>query len=118
MEAGNIPFEFTAEKRPLNILRQFVSVFANKGWLDQTLRIKRRDRKYSIFCSNREFIAYRINDDWGISPGIPGWPVCIIDHNQIIEDSEMSELASNEPSAHDWLHCLANGDFEVILEPY
>ncbi len=118
MEAGNRPSEFTAEKGPLNILRQFVSVFANKGWRDQTLRIKRCDRKYSVFCSKSEFMAYRINDNWGNSPGMPGWPVCIIDHNQIIEDAEMSELASTEPSAHDWLHCLANGDFEVILESY
>lgn len=116
MEAGNIPFKYTAKMRPLEVLQQFVGVFANKGWLNQTLRIKHRDGRYSISCSEKEFIAYRINDNCHISPGFPGWPVCIIDPDRIIEDSEMSEFVSNEPSVHGWLRCIANSDFEIIQE--
>ena len=114
MGVGNMPFEYTAETRPADILQQFVGVFANKGWLNETIRIKHRDRRYRILCTERVFIAYRINDNWGISPGIPGWAVCIVDHEQIVEDSETSPFASDEPRAHDWLRCIADGDFEAI----
>ena len=98
----------------MDVLQKFVGVFASKGWLNQTLRIKHHDRRYRICCSEREFFAYRINDHCGVSPGFPGWPVCIVTHDQIIEDSDMSAFASTEPSAHDWLRCIAEGDFELI----
>lgn len=114
LETGVISFEDTGEMRPAEVLQKFVGVFANKGWLNQTIRIKHRDRRYRILCSEGTFIAYRINDNCGISPGIPGWAVCIVDHDQIIEDSTMSACASTEPGAHDWLRCIANGDFEAI----
>ena len=114
MKAGNTSFRDPQEKKPMDVFQKFVGVFESKGWLNQTLRIKHRDRRYRICCSEREFFAYRINDHCGVLPGFPGWPVCIVTHDQIIEDSDMSAFASTEPSAHDWLRCIADGDFELI----
>lgn len=114
MKEGNMPFQDPAEKKPMDVMQKFVDVFASKGWLNQTTRIKHRDKRYRIFCSEREFFAYRINDNCGISPGFPGWPICIVTHDKIIEDSHMSRFPSTEPSAHDWLCCIADGDFELI----
>ncbi len=109
-----MPLEHTGETRPSDVLQQLVGVFAHKGWLNETVRIKHRDRRYRISCTEKAFIAYRANDNWGIPPGVPGWPVCIVDNERIIEDSGMSPFASDEPSAHDWLRCIAGGDFEAI----
>jgi hypothetical protein len=114
MKAGNTPFRDPAEKKPMDVLQKFIGVFTSKGWLNQTLRIKYRDRRYRIFCSERTFFAYRINDHCGVSWGFPGWLVCIVTHDQMIEDSEMSAFTSSEPSAHDWLRCITDGDFELI----
>jgi len=115
MKSGNTPFRDTAEeKKPMDILHKLIDAFVNKGWLKQTIRIRHRDRKYRVFCSEREFFAYRINDHCGVSPGFPGWLVCIVTNDKIIDDSIMSNFASTEPSAHDWLHCIADGDFELI----
>jgi len=96
------------------VFQQFVSLFESKGWLDQTIRIKYRGRKYRICCNAQEFFAYRINDHWGVSHGYPGWPVCIVNPDQMIEDSDMSAFESTELSAHGWLRCLTEGDFETI----
>lgn len=98
----------------MDVLEKFLDVFAAKGWLNQTLRIKRRNRRYRICCSEREFLAYRINDRCDVPPGLSVWPVCIVTCDQIIEDSDMSALASTEPSAHDWLRTIADGEFELI----
>ncbi len=98
----------------MDVLQEFVGVFTSKGWLKQTLRIKHREGRYRICCSEKEFFAYRINDYGGVPPGFPGWPVCIVTRDQIIEDSCMSAFPSTEPSAQDWLRCIADGDFELI----
>jgi hypothetical protein len=36
---------------------------------------------------------YTISRSCGVSPGYPGWPVCIITHDQIIDDTNMSVFA-------------------------
>ena len=47
--------------------------------------------------------------------GFPCWAVCMVTPDQIIEDSDLSAFASAEPNVHDWLRCLAEGDFETHL---
>ena len=103
-----------SERKPNDILREFIGVFANKGWLNQTLRIKRREKRYRICCSETEFFVYRINDHGGVPPGFPGWPVCIVTPDRMIEDSAMSPFRSMEPDVGDWLRCLTEGDFELL----
>lgn len=114
MKAGNTPFRDPADTKPIDVLQNFVGVFMHKGWLNHTLRIKHRNKRYRISCSEKQFFAYRINDNCGISPGYPGWPVCIITHDHIIDDATMSAFASTEPSVHDWLRCFNDGDFELL----
>jgi hypothetical protein len=114
VKAGNMSLGDPQEKRPTDVLQRFVGIFEEKGWLNQTLRIKHRDRKYRICCTESEFLAYRINDHCSVLPGFPGWSVCIVTHDQIVEDSDMSAFSSSEPSTHEWLRCIAEGDFELI----
>lgn len=114
MKTGKISSADPGEKRPTDVLQKFVGIFESKGWLNQTIRIKHRDRKYRICCTDREFLAYRINDHCSVLPGFPGWSVCIVTPDQIVEDSDMSRFSSSEPSAHDWLRCIAEEDFELI----
>ena len=102
------------EKKPMDVLHQLIDAFTHKGWLNQTIRIRHRDRKYRVFCSGREFFAYRINEHCGISHGFPGWIVCFVTNDKVIEDSMMSHFESTEPNAHEWLNCIADDDFELI----
>ena len=114
MKAGETAPRGPVENKPMDVLQRFVEVFMSKGRLNQTLRIKHRGRRYRIFCSESKFFAYQINENFGVSWGFPGWPVCIVTPDQIIEDSEMSSFAPDEPSVHDWLRCIADDDFEII----
>jgi hypothetical protein len=114
MSAEQTPPPSIEESKPIDILMRFVGVFAEKGLLNQYIRIKYRNRRYGISCSETAFFAYRLNDHGHIAPGVPGWPVCIVKTDRIINDVEMAAFASAEPSAHDWFHCFANDDFEMI----
>lgn len=98
----------------MDLLQRFVEIFMSKGRLNQTLRIKHRGRRYRIFCNESKFFAYQINDNYGVSWGFPGWPVCIVTTDQVIEDTEMCTFAPAEPSVQDWLRCFAEDDFEII----
>ena len=95
-------------------MREFIVVFTSKGWLNQTLRIKHREKRYRICCSETEFLAYRINDHGGVPPGFPGWPVCIVTPDRMIEDSAMAPFPSTEPDIYDWLRCVTEEDFELL----
>ncbi len=114
VKAGNISSGDPQGKTPPDVLQKFVGIFEEKGWLNQTLRIKHRDRRYRICCTEREFLAYRINDHCSVLPGFPGWSVCIVTPDQIVEDSHMSAFPSSEPSVNEWLRCIAEEDFELI----
>ena len=99
---------------PAALLQQFVEVFASKGWLNRRLRIRYRDGRYRIFCSHREFFAYRVNDNCGLPPGAPGWPVCAVTQRHLYDGSGSPGTPSPEPGLQEWLSIVAGGDFEVI----
>ncbi len=113
MGEGNASFLHPAEISPGDFFQQFIDVFECKGWLNVNLRIRHKGRRYSIFCSREKFMAYRINDNCGIPPGSPGWPVCTINHERILEDTHMA-FESTEPCAYEWLVHLAGGTVEII----
>ena len=114
MKENRLQFQDSSENDATAVFQQFVSLFESKGWLNQTLRVRYRDRRYRICCNAVEFFVYRINDHRGASHGHPGWPVCIVSPHQIIEDSNMSVFESTEPTAQGWFRCLAEGDFEPL----
>jgi hypothetical protein len=114
VEGGNTAFLYPAEISPKDFFQQFIDVFERKGWLNVNLRIRHKGRRYRVLCSAKEFLAYRINENCGITPGIPGWPVCMINHERIIEDAHMSAFVSDEPCAYEWLVHLADSKVEII----
>ncbi len=113
MASGNTSFDSADEAGPEAGLQQFIGVFASKGWLGRSVRLRFRERTYSVSCSSSGFMAYRVNDSQGTSHGFPGWPVCIVDREMEVGHSGTSPLTSDEPSAADWLRCITNGEFQV-----
>ena len=99
---------------PPLILQEFIELFTRRGWLDQVLRIQRGERKYRITCNKTGFFAYRINEYHGISPGIPGWPVCLVTSERITNDSALSKFGSTEPEVWEWLRYLTENDLDWL----
>ncbi len=114
MIIGDPPFCHPREMTPRDILQQFVGIFARKGWLNQSIRLKHGNRQYRVSCGEAGFLAYRINDHYGLAQGFPGWPVCIITQDGIMHDAAVSAFPSTEPSTQEWLRRLADDDFELI----
>jgi len=114
MTRGKAQISGAAGMEQREVLHHFVGLFRERGWLNRKLKIRYRGVGYRIFCSDTEFLVYRINDNACVSPGVPGWPVCMVRQDEVFHYSEMCPFPSPEPDARDWLHCMAQGDFEVI----
>jgi hypothetical protein len=102
---------------PALILREFIDCFTEKGWLNQVLRIRREERKYRIICNETGFFAYRINENHGISPGIPGWPVCLVTPEHVQDESASSKFSSSEPEVREWLRWFLENDLDFLDYP-
>ena len=102
-----------AEQRA-EILRQLVAFFAGKGWLNQRIPIRTGGLPYLLFCDEKRFFAYRMNDNWGVPPGVPGWPVCQVTCDHLFDDRKTCALPSGDPGPREWLRRLMADDFEVM----
>ncbi len=96
------------------VLRQFVAFFTGKGWLNQKVAVRSGGISYLLFCDESRFFAYRTNDNWGVPPGVPGWPVCVVTSDRLFHDEEACPFPSEEPGPREWLRRLINNDFEVM----
>lgn len=99
---------------PQDKLLRFIELFSRDGWLNKPIKIKYQDRKYWIFCSQQRFFTYQINENWGLGPGVPGWPVYTVDKDNIYDESTIASLAPDGSDQPNWLNIIANRNFELI----
>lgn len=107
------PFSGQRATSPQNELLRFIEIFSREGWLDKQIKIKYQDRKYWIFCSQERFLTYQINENWGLGPGVPGWPVYTVDKDYVYDESTMANLAPDGPDRRNWLNIIAGRSFEL-----
>ena len=101
-------------KGPGDALHKLEEIFANEGLLNKNLRIKHQNKRYWISCDEDRFFAYQINENCGLGPGVPGWPVCIIRKDYVYDESEIPDFPSTKLNMHDWLDIIANKNFELL----
>jgi hypothetical protein len=69
---------YLREKSPWDVMHKFIEILNGKGWLNKKLTIKYQSKRYWISCNKGRFLAYQMNENRGLGPGVPGWPVCLI----------------------------------------
>ncbi len=105
---------YLQEKSPRDVLRKLIEISASKGRLNKKLRIKYQNKRYWTSHSEEGFFAYQINENCGLGPGAPGWPVYIIRKDYVYGESGIPDLTSTKLNRHDWLNIIANQNFELI----
>jgi hypothetical protein len=105
---------YVQEQSTREVLQQLIEIFTSKGWLNKNLKIKYQDKRYRISCNKERFFAYQINENCGLGPGVPGWPVCIIEKDYIYDESGILDFTSTALTIHDWQNIIAAENFEVI----
>ena len=110
----NRDHEYQQQRNSFDVLHNLVEVFASKDWLNKSLRIRYRNKRYRISCNEEMFLAYQINDNCGLGPGVPGWPVCMIGKDYVYDEPGIPHLASTWLNMHDWLNVIIDQNFELI----
>ena len=107
-------YQHPLDKSQTDLLYRFAEIFRCRDRLNKKITIRYSDKMYIISCNEEQFLAYRINEDCGLHPGIPGWPVCIVSRDHLFDESGISDPMSSKLSIHDWLNIITNDDLELI----
>ena len=105
---------YAQEQSSCEVLQKLIEIFTSKGWLNNNLIINYQNNRYRISCNEERFFAYRINENCGLSPGVPGWPVCIIKKDYIYDESGILDFTPAALNIYDWLNIMATQNFEVV----
>ena len=101
------------QKSALQVFAQIQELFRRLGILGQKLRLEFEGNKYLISCDERAFLVYRINEQDAVPPGVPGWPVCLVTAETVVDECGPAPLKCEYFSTG-----LALPDWLEIIEQY
>jgi hypothetical protein len=95
---------------PEQALRRIQVFFRERGVLGKTLTLSHRGQKYLAHCDAEAFAVYRLLANSHLPPGKPGWPVCLVTAESVIDETSPPHLEGDEFSTGlalaDWLRLI------------
>ncbi|MBM4276001.1 MAG: hypothetical protein FJ134_16305 [Deltaproteobacteria bacterium] len=102
--------DFVAETRPAELFHLIQDRFRELGLFDQTLTLTIQGQKYLARCDAQAFTVYRCIDNCHIPPGVPGWPVCLVSADTVIDETSPPQSGDDEFASGlalaDWLNLI------------
>jgi hypothetical protein len=103
MNPGNLSLDLP----PSELLSRIQDLFREMDLFDQPLTLFHQGQTYLVSCDGRSFIIYRLSPDCHLPPGKPGWPVCLVTADMVVDESSLPGLEEDEFAAGltllDWL---------------
>jgi hypothetical protein len=81
---------------PGELLRRIQARFRELGCFGSPLTLTHKGEKYLAACDERVFAVYRLLDRGHLPPGRPGWPVCLVTHEVVVDETSPPHLAEDE----------------------
>lgn len=98
------------DAQPADILRQIRHWFTALGIDGQTLALEHLGGTYRVSCSEHSFVVYRTNSGAGGKHHLPGWPVCLVDRNNVFQEPTSKQLGQDHCACglglKEWLHMV------------
>jgi hypothetical protein len=100
-----------AEISPAELLRLIQERFRDWGLTGQRLTLSHQGRQYLVSCDETAFTVYRLVRRSHLPPGRPGWPVCLVTAETMVDETTpplpaLDEFASGL-SLFEWLDLIA-----------
>jgi hypothetical protein len=100
----------TPQPSPAELLRRIQARFRELGLLGSPLTLTHKGEKYLATCDDRVFAVYRLVDRCHFSPGHPGWPVCLVTAEAVVDETSPPPLPEDEfasgLSLEEWLQLI------------
>jgi hypothetical protein len=102
--------EKTPQTSPAEMLRRIQTRFRELNIFDQTLTLAYKGETYLASCDARAFAVYRLVKKCHLSPGRPGWPVCLVTAEVVVDETSPPHLPEDEfvsgLSLEEWLKLI------------
>ena len=101
---------------PAELLRRIQARFRELGLFGAPLTLTHNGEKYLASCDDRVFAVYRLVDQCHVPPGRPGWPVCLVTAEAVVDETSPPQMPEDEfasgLSLKEWLQLI-----ETALPP-
>jgi hypothetical protein len=88
--------------------------FREMGRFGSPLTLTHKGEKYLVTCDDWGFAVYRVLDQGHVAPGRPGWPVCLVTAEAVVDETSPPHLAEDEfasgLSLNGWLDLIESLD--------
>ena len=102
--------EPTPQPSPAELLRRIQARFRELGRFGSPLTLTHNGEHYLAICDDQVFAVYRRVDQGHVSPGRPGWPVCLVTAEAVADETSPPHLADDEfasgLSLEEWLELI------------
>jgi hypothetical protein len=99
-----------SEPSPAELLHRIQDLFRNLGLLGQRLTLSYRGHSYLAACDEHSFTIYRLVAHCHLPPGRPGWPVCLVTEETIVDETSPPPAPEDEFDSgldlHGWLEII------------
>ncbi len=95
---------------PAERLARIQARFRELHIFGQTLTLTYKAEKYLASCDDRAFTVYRLVEKCHVPPGRPGWPVCLVTAEVVVDEAGPPPVPEDEFSSglslEDWLKLI------------
>jgi hypothetical protein len=99
-----------AEESPAELLGRIQARFRELGLWGQTLTVVHGGKTYLITCDEQAFAVYRRLGRGHLPPGRPGWPVCLVTAEVMVDETSPPQEPEDEfasgLSLKEWLDLI------------
>jgi hypothetical protein len=110
MPNSMVSISVTGEISPAELLRRIQARFRDLGRFGSPLTLTHNGEKYLAACDDRSFAVYRRLDQGHVPPGRPGWPVCLVTAEAVVDETSPPHLPEDEfasgLSLQEWLDLI------------
>ena len=85
-----------SEISPAELLGRIQARFRELGLFGSPLTLTHNGEKYLAACDDQAFAVYRLVDQCHVPPGRPGWPVCLVTAEAVVDETSPPHLADDE----------------------
>jgi len=100
----------TAQPSPAEMFARIQEHFRELGIFGQTLTLTYQEEKYLVSCDAEAFAVYRLVSHCHVPPGQPGWPVCLVTEEVVVDETSAPHVPEDEfasgLSLEEWLKLI------------
>jgi len=85
-----------AADSPAELLGRIQARFRELGLFGRTLTVDHRGKTYLITCDEQAFAVYRRLRRSHLPPGRPGWPVCLVTEEIVVDETSPPQVPEDE----------------------